>query len=214
MMKTIVRVSSVAIMMLLLTACCGTSINSSIQLADGEKRTGGLNSVNGSITIGRNCDVQGECGTVNGYIRVGEGSSVGSLGTVNGGISVDADVSVDGDVGTVNGAVNCGAGATVNGEISTINGEIVLENAHAGKDVSTCNGDILLKDHSRVAGDLVVEKTMGSNSQARRELRIEILDGSVVEGNVLVHEDDLEVVVTISGGGEVQGEIIGARVVD
>lgn len=212
-MNTIMRAVLAAAMAILLTGCCGTSVNQSINVGDGEKRTGTLQSVNGSITLGRGCEVDGKCRTVNGGIRVGDDSTVGDLGTVNGGVTLGRDVTVNGDVDTVNGAVRCGRGAAVGGEISTVNGEIVLENTTVARDVRTHNGDILLRDQSRVGGDLVVEKSRGSNS-FRRELRIEIGDGSVVEGDVVVRDDDIDVVLYLSGGGTVKGEVIGAKIAD
>jgi DUF4097 and DUF4098 domain-containing protein YvlB len=212
-MNTVMRAVLAAAIAILLMGCSGVSVNQSITIPDGEKRAAGLNSVNGSITIGRDCEIGGECRTVNGRIKVGDDSRVSDLGTVNGGITLGREVTVAGDVDTVNGPVHCHSGTTVDGEVTTVNGDIRLENTRVEGNVRTYNGDIHLEAESRVLGDLVVEDNKGSHSE-RGQLRIDITDGSVVSGDVIVRDEDLDVVVHISGGGAVKGEVIGAKIAD
>ena len=49
----------------LLTACF-SSVNSDIHIADGQKRSGSVNTVNGRILVGSGSEVDGSCRTVNG----------------------------------------------------------------------------------------------------------------------------------------------------
>ena len=60
-----------AAFVLLITASCNASVNRSLTVGDGEKH-GGMQTVNGSIRVGDNAEVDGSCTTVNGRIRVGE----------------------------------------------------------------------------------------------------------------------------------------------
>jgi len=190
---------------------CDASVNRSIHVGDGE-RSGGLNSVNGSIHVGSNCQVDGNCHTVNGRIDVGGGSRVQGLETVNGRLRLGANVVVDGHAGTVNGAIESGSGSKVHGRLSTVNGRIELSGTEVDEEISTVNGDILLQEKSVVHGGIVIKGNHG-NFFGHNRLEIRISGGSTVEGGILVRDDDIEVKVYLSKDSTVKGEIKNAQVV-
>ena len=192
---------------------CKMGINETLYVKDGETQRGDLNSVNGSIIIGKNCDVRGDCRSVNGRIEVGSGSSVEDLQSVNGGISLDEQVQVRQDVGTVNGPVSSAAGVKIRGRIKTLNGDMDLRGTAVTGDLRTMNGDIALASQSTVHGDIIVEEQHGSSDHSR-VLDIRLSDGSIVEGSVIVEDDDITVRVHLASGGAVKGEVRGAEVVN
>jgi DUF4097 and DUF4098 domain-containing protein YvlB len=200
-----------AALVLLVAASCNASVNRSLTVGEGEKH-GGMNTVNGSIRVGEDAEVDGSCATVNGQIRVGEGSRVEDLSSVNGSIDVAGKVTVAGDVESVNGSVEVGAGSEIRGDVGTVNGGIRLEGVVVTGKVSTYNGGVTLREGTRVARDVVIERTRGS-SDRRHSLDVKILGGSVVEGDVIVEDSKRKVTVYLEGGGEVKGEIRGAEVV-
>ncbi len=207
-MKTL---TNLAVLLLLFAAGCNAGVNRSFRVADGETVDSGFNSVNGSIQIGSDAEVKGSSHTVNGRISVDEGSKVRDLATVNGSIQIADKVSVDGDLESVNGNVQCGPGTQVDGDINTVNGDVDLESAVVDGSVETINGEVTLRAGSRVKRNVVIDRNPGSSS--RRALEIRVLDGSVIEGDVIVKARKRKVTVVLAGGGEIQGEITGAEVV-
>ncbi|MCP4654720.1 MAG: hypothetical protein GY856_04785 [bacterium] len=203
--------SALSTIVFLLVAGCNCAVNRSLRVADGEKVTGGLTTVNGTIRIGEDAEVRGASRTVNGRITVDDGAQVGSLTTVNGAVEIAGNVAVDGDVETVNGAAECGSGTEVQGDVSTVNGAIRLDGTRVEGRVVTYNGGVTLRDGSRVTRDVVIERTRGRHSD--RALEIRILQGSVVEGDIVVRTTKRPVTVYLSEGGEVLGEIRNAKVV-
>jgi predicted acyltransferase (DUF342 family) len=154
--------------------------------------------------------VKGSCRTVNGAIWAGDESRVRKLQTVNGRIETGENVEVEGDLETVNGSVRCGVGTRISGRIRTVNGGISLDNTLVEEDLVVNNGDILLRSESRVRGDIIVRRSRGS--KRNRRMRIEIADESVVEGDIEVRDPRLRVVVILTGGGRVLGDIEDAEV--
>ncbi|MBN2030818.1 hypothetical protein JW824_11295 [bacterium] len=197
---------------LIFTSGCNMSVNKDIAIDNGKRVGNSQNSVNGNITIGSNCDIGGSCRSVNGNILVQRESQVRELQTVNGRIGVGQAVVVRGDVESVNGSVVCDSGAEVTGSVSTINGSIDLNNTLVRRDVSTYNGHVTLLDQSMVHGDIIVKKSKGNSNQFR-PLEIRIAEGSVVEGDILVRDDRIDVIVILAEGGTVKGEVIDAEVV-
>ncbi|HXV77141.1 MAG TPA: hypothetical protein VD788_12560 [Candidatus Polarisedimenticolaceae bacterium] len=197
---------------LALSLACNVSVNGPIHVADGETRENGLATVNGSLTVGRDCRIAGACSVVNGEIEIGEGSSVGGLNAVNGPIRVGPRVTVDGDVDSVNGPISLASGTIVGGEVSTINGPIELDGTTVGEHVRTVNGDLQLSRSSVVKGNVVIERKIGG-VRADRPLTVLIDTGSVVEGDLIVEDPDLPVKVYLRHGGRVNGEIRNAEVV-
>jgi len=197
---------------MLIIAGCNVSVNKSIKIPDGKVVRHSLNSVNGGIDIGSDCRVQGNSRSVNGGIDVGRNSRVKNLETVNGWIEVAANVQVDGDIKSINGGVTCERGVTIRDGIITINGSVELEQTVVEKNVSTYNGHITLQDSSVVHGDLIIKKHKSNSSETRR-LKIQIANGSVVEGDVDVRGENVEVKVYLSNGGKVLGRIINAELI-
>ncbi|MEM7582742.1 MAG: hypothetical protein AAF560_05130 [Acidobacteriota bacterium] len=196
-------------LILLTLTGCKFGVNRSLRVADGETVEGGMQTVNGSVRIGRDAKVGGASRSVNGGITVGDSSTVGSLSTVNGSIHIAESVRVNGDLGTINGAVESGRGTEVDGDISTINGRLELDETEVRGSLSTHNGAVTLRG-GRVHRDIVIEGRGGNKSSS--ELKIRLLDGAVVEGNVIVEDEARRVTVYLEDGGEVQGEIRGAEV--
>jgi hypothetical protein len=190
---------------------CDMSVNRSIHVNDGD-HAGGLTSVNGSIHVGARCRIEGDCQTVNGSIQIGDASQVRGLDTVNGRISLGASVEVDGDVSTVNGSIVCGAGSKVHGKVGTVNGRIELKNCEVDEELSTVNGDIDLLAKSLVHGDIVIRGRHG-NLFDHSHLDIRISEGSLVEGGIIVRDDDIDVKVYLSKDSAVKGEIRNAQVI-
>lgn len=195
----------------LMTIGCNASVNSSLKVANNEKVSGGLSTVNGSISIGTDAEVGGASQTVNGRISVDDGAQVGALQTVNGAIRLGKKVVVKGDVQTVNGAAACGSGTEVQGDVGTINGSIQLAGAVVDGQVATHNGAITLREQTVVKRDLVIERNRGVGNN-KKALEIRILDGSVVEGDVIVHTKR-EVKILMDKSSEVRGEVKNATLV-
>ena len=135
-----------------------------------------------------------------------------SVATVNGGIEIGEGTVVDGEVESVNGPISMEAGARAR-EVGTINGSVELSGAEVEHDVSTYNGDVTLSDGASVGGDIRILEPDSGSSRRNRALRIHIEDGSIVQGSVIVENEDLEVEVYLRGGA-VSGEIRGAKVVE
>jgi hypothetical protein len=190
---------------------CTASINSPIRIGDGETVSGSLSTVNGTITVGSDTTIAGTCRAVNGLVDIGARTRVEGLTTVNGSIRTREGVKVDGEVESVNGPIQLGEGTEVSGDVATINGMIEMLASTAMQDVVTVNGDIRLLRRSVVRGDVIVKDKMGSSTR-NQPLRIEIAEGSTVEGSIIVEDDDLDVRVILRDGGSVTGTIQGAEV--
>ncbi|MCF6237248.1 MAG: hypothetical protein L3J79_00275 [Candidatus Marinimicrobia bacterium] len=229
------KYSLLAVMAFMVLACgvsSDTGINKSIFVSDGEHRTNGLRTVNGSITVGNKVVVDGDCSTVNGKITIGENSQVGEVSCVNGSIHLDrnsnvaevscvngsihlgSEVQVAGDVSTVNGSIKSNIFARIVGDMETVNGDMIAEQTTIGGNIQTVNGDIDLLNESVVKGNIIVDR----HSQKRpwkeyKELVITVDSGSKINGYIEVKGDEPNVTVVLSGGGEVLGDIINARVV-
>ena len=164
--------------------------------------------VNKSIRIDENSTV-GDVDSVNGSIRIGAKSSVRSVEAVNGSIQLGHDVTVDKNVDAVNGAITLEPGCEVGGDVETINGGIRLKNTLVAGDVETVNGQTRILEGSEIAGNLVVRKSKGWNSNKRRKpVRVEIGEDVVVHGD-LIFEQAVEL--RIHDTAKV-GEIIGDEV--
>jgi DUF4097 and DUF4098 domain-containing protein YvlB len=191
---------------------CDLSINSSIDVPDGESRSGFLATVNGDVSIGNDCMIEGKSTSVNGSIKIGDRSNVGDLSTVNGSIRIGEGVSIEGDVESVNGSVEFGAGSEVSGKVGTVNGDIELNRTIVQADLRTVNGDIELRDNSIVKGNVVI-KGKKDVSERERSIEIEVTGGSTIEGDVVV-ERSVDVRLILRDGGKVLGKVDGAEVID
>lgn len=208
-MKNIIVLSFlIAIMTITLNA--KTTVNKSIHVAEGERLSGGCTTVNGSIVVDEGAEVLGGCTTVNGSITVARNCIVRYLKSVNGTIRVQEETQVESDIESVNGAIQCEQGVRINGDIETVNGAIKLRGTEVEDDVTTYNGAISLSHGSIVHHDIIIKDSKGHNNR-REPLRITI-DDSIVEGDIINREDDIEVIVTLRNGGKVKGDIIDAQV--
>jgi DUF4097 and DUF4098 domain-containing protein YvlB len=188
--------------------------NKSIRVGDGEARDGDLSTLNGKIDVGDGATVRGECESVNGSIDIGRGAVVESVSAVNGNIEIDADAEVEKSVDAVNGRVSLEPGARAE-SVSTVNGTIKLTGAEVDENVTTVNGDILLRDATRVGGDVVVEEVGGRRGKRPRPIRIELEGGSVIEGNVIVEDpENNPVELFLRDGSRVVGRVQGAEIVE
>jgi len=194
------------------SATADITINKSIRVADGTK-SGSLSSVNGSIDIGSDVEMLGGARSVNGGIRVGDDTQTEDLTSVNGRVRVGDRVTVDGDLYSVNGDIETGEGSQINGNVETVNGEIDLTGTTVYRDLETVHGGVTLDRESHIKGDLIIKKVHGNHNDNNKPLEIDIRNGSVVEGNIDVEDDDRKVVVRLSSGGKVMGEIRGAEVI-
>jgi len=192
---------------------CNLEINKTIRIEDGSVENSSLNSVNGGIIIGKNCEINGDARAVNGQIEVGENSKVRDLQSVNGSISIARNVTVDGDIYAVNGSVSCEHGVTVMQDVNTINGGIDLFQTYVHRDVSTRNGNIMVRDTSRIGGDIIIAQSDGQ-SKKHRHIDITVADDSIVEGGVIVKDENVKVRVYLSNGGAINGKIVNAEVIE
>jgi DUF4097 and DUF4098 domain-containing protein YvlB len=169
------------------------TVNGRVTVGSGS-RVGGLQSVNGSITVDENVNVEGDVSTVNGSVRLG------------------TDVEVEGEVETVNGSVVC-TRDVIAGDVTTVNGSIQISRTEVGGNLGTVNGSMTLEDGSRIAGNILVK---GKSTRYRRKkaIEIEISDDSVVEGDIVVRDPSREVKVILSGGGKVLGQVSNAEVIE
>lgn len=186
---------------LLLGGCF--SINSDIEVGDGETVNGGLKTVNGSITVGADSIVNGDAGTVNGSIIIGSSSIVGQLETVNGKVTLGSGARAE-SIGAVNGSVEVGTEAEVAGQVDTVNGRVlVMSGAVVGEQVGSVNGQIRLEG-----------ATVGSLRNVRGGMVLEA--GSRVLGELRVAKgrgtgDDDPVLVEIHADSEVLGPLVFER---
>lgn len=184
-----------------------STVNGSIHIEDGVSAED-VETVNGSIDVGRNSTVE-SLQTVNGGITLAEGARAQSVDTVNGGLRLEEGVQVSGDVGAVNGGIRLRRQVKVSGSVSNVNGGIELDNAIVGSGLKTVMGDIDVFGSSRVDGGILVEKPSHWGSRPKRNPRIVIGPGAVVNGTLrFEHEVDLYV-----SDRATVGQIVGADAV-
>lgn len=220
MMKLVSKCAvATAVLALLLAVPAYGSVNKSVKIAAGEE-SDGATSVNGSISVGSGATVTGtletvngtiridhdarisDAATVNGAIRVAEKVQSKNLTTVNGSIRVGAGATVEGSVEAVNGSIAIGKGSSVANDVGNINGQIELMGSQIGGAISTVSGDIELADGAVVKGNVIVRKPSWWNWSKQRKPRIVIGPGSRVEGTIRLER---EVDLYISDSAEVGG---------
>ncbi len=187
-------------------------INSSIRVESGEIVDKDLSTLNGQIRIGDGATVRGEAESVNGSVEVGRDVQVQNISTVNGSVEIGEGTVVAGKVVTVNGSISMETGSRARA-VGTVNGSVELNNADVEADVTTYNGDVTLRDGTSVGGSIRILDSNSKSNHRGRALRIYIEDGSVVLGDVVVEDEDLEVEVYLRGG-TVAGQIRGAKVIE
>ena len=196
---------------IILISGCNYSVNKSVTVKDGEILDEGRNVVNGHISIGSDAEVNGSCRSVNGFIRVGDRSKVEKLQVVNGGIDIGRDVLVRGNAETVNGTITCEPGVKIYGKAKTVNGSVKIRGTEIQNDIHVYNGNIDIREKSIIRGSIIVKRSKGG-TRRRRRMTIEITDESVVEGDIIVEDKNVDARVILSQKGEVKGTIKGAEV--
>lgn len=181
----------------------GDSVNKSLTVKAGTA-VNDVETVNGSIDLESKSSADG-VETVNGSIDVGDDVKVTHLETVNGSIRAGTGLTSSGDIETVNGRIELGSGSSIQGSVSTVNGKVTLNQVSVAKNAETVNGGLMLKN-SRIGGN--VEMVNG---------RAEIVDGSIVGGDVIVRKPkgnfgwgwkSKAPVVVIGPGSEVRGRVL------
>jgi len=74
--------------------------------------------------------------------------------------------------------------------------------------------NISLRASSIIGGDIIIQDCGDDSDDRDRPLTIELEDGSVVEGNILVEDETTPVEVHLSGGSRVMGRIENAEVIE
>ena len=162
------------------------TVNKSIRVDAGDRMSGGCTTVNGSIVVEKDAHVGGRCKTVNGSIKL------------------EAGCVVDG-ISTVNGSIRCAEGVVVDGSVQSVNGFIQLKGVTVERDITTHNGDVTLEKESVVHDDIIIKDSKGNNNR-NKPLEI-VIDNSVVRGDVINRNDDIEVIVYLLNGGDVRGRV-------
>lgn len=155
---------------LLLAMILGSYVFASSAEASGSRNVTRINSsveVEASERVGDVSSINGnvivernarakEVSTINGSVEIASGAHVESAESINGSVRLDGDVVVDRSVHTVNGGIRTRAGTDIGGEVKTVNGEIELRATRVRDDVITSNGDIEVVDGSEIEGDIIV----------------------------------------------------------
>lgn len=154
----------------LLAMLLGSYVFATDAVAEGSRD---ISRINQGVTVDYGEQV-GDVSSVNGGIQISDGASASKVSTVNGSIDLDNDVTIR-SAHTVNGGIRVGENATVRGSLETVNGGISTEQGTKVEDtIETVNGRLRLRE-TRVGENL--ETSNGD---------IELLFGSVVEGDVIV----------------------------
>ncbi|MDH3274341.1 MAG: hypothetical protein OEM64_10460 [Gammaproteobacteria bacterium] len=185
-----------------------SSVNGSITVGEGAVVTGSLGTVNGSIRVADNAQIE-EVGTVNGTLRISSDVKTGSLSTVNGAVEIGANTTVNGEVEAVNGRISLDTGSSVSGYVENVNGDISLTGSEIGGDLTTVNGNIDLSDASVIKGDLTVKKPSGwSFGKSKSRIpKITIGPGSRVDGIIRLEREVKLFISESAKVGGVEGEM-------
>ena len=230
-MKTITK--QIVYMMTLVTGISlmgQSSVSRDIILSAGEVSERGISTVSGDITIGKGARVKESTSTVSGDVEAAVKSQIQSVNTVSGDISigknatctsletVSGDVTlydgcqVKGTIETVSGDVKANGGCDIFEDISSVSGDIELDDVRLRGNITNVSGDISLYNGSVVEGDIIINRKYELLNGPQSRVKIVIDMNSVVKGSIRVKEKDTNVVVYLSNGGKVRGEIINAEI--
>ncbi len=212
----IIRFSFYILLILSFVACGNIEVNQNIEIADGKRHKDDITTVNGSITIGKDCEILGSCQSINGNIEIGSRSVVQDVSSVNGRILIGKDVRVRGDVNSINGELTIKSGSVISRSIDVLNQNIKITGSEVGGDISIKNGDIFLREKTTVNGSILVntESILEIEGSQRQSAIVEISGGSVVKGDIDVGDRAIEVKVRLIDGGKVLGEVLNAEIID
>lgn len=125
--------------------------------------------------------------TVNGGVSLGDNVSVVSVKVVNGGVRSGRNLTVTEGVDVVNGGIKIDAGSQIGDDVITVNGNIRLRESRIGNNIETVNGDMDILDGSVVEGDVVFRKRRG-HSGSWGKPTLTIDKTSVVKGDIFLHQ--------------------------
>lgn len=207
-----------------------TSVSKDIRIANGEKIDRKVSSVSGDITIGQKARVRASVSTVSGDIEIGakariedigsvsgdlsiaKGAQTYSLETVSGDIHLYGENEVEGTIKTVSGDVVGESGSKIKENIITVSGDIELDDTSLDGDITTVSGDISLFNGTYVSGDIIIKRKNSPMQHVTGTMKVIIDLNSVVHGSIKVSEPDTNVIVILSNGGKVDGDIVNAEV--
>jgi hypothetical protein len=170
-----------------LVGCFGT-INESIHVPAGAHSSRLVRSVNGDVRVGEGARVSG-ASTVNGSILVGRDCEVvNDLKSVNGAVACGEKTQVGGTISTVNGRIDL-QGTQVAGNLTTYNGDMRLVGARVSGDIQ------ILSPTHRGDGDtvepVVVELSQGAEvlggiriGKEARDVEVRLSADSVIRGDL------------------------------
>ena len=189
---------------------CMMNIEKNHWIKDGTKSHRNFYSIDGNIHIGENSEVAGNCRTIDGWIDVGANSKVRNLNTIDGKVRVRKNAVVNGYIKVIDGEIYCESGVKVKGYVETTDADIKLEGTVVEDSLSTSDGNIKLYDNTTVMGNIKIKKRYRIIPD-HIVLYIEI-DNSIVEGDIINKDSNTEVIIYISNGGQVKGQVVNAKV--
>ncbi len=170
-----------------------------------------ISTVSGDIEIGAKAKVE-QVATVSGDISVGKGARTHSLETVSGDIHLYSRSDVLGSIETVSGDLICDTGCDIRKGMITVSGDIELDDTRLRGNLKTVSGDISLFNGAVIDGDIIISRKRNFMSGTMGKLEVIIDMNSIVKGNIRVEESETNVMVYLTNGGQVKGEIINAEV--
>lgn len=209
-----------------------SSISKDILIGPGKVSERDVSTVSGDITIGKNARVQGSIETVSGDIEIavkakikdvssvsgdisiGKNATCNSLESVSGDILLYEGCTVDGSIETVSGDITGNGGCEIFKNIESVSGDVELDDTRLRGDIETVSGDISLFNGSLVEGDIIINRKHDLMMSAMSRVKVVIDMNSLVKGSIRVKEKDTNVIVYLSNGGKVRGEIINAEVIE
>ncbi len=207
-----------------------SSISNDIHIDSGEKVVRKVSSVSGDISIGKKAKVESTITTVSGDVEIGakarvenikvvsgdisiaKGARVETLVTVSGDVHLYGENDVKGSLETVSGDINCESGSSIDEGLTTVSGDIELDDTFLKGDMVTVSGDISLFNGTVINGDIIIKRKLSTSQFNMGKLKVIIDLNSIVKGSVRVTEPNTNVIVYLSNGGKVEGEVINAEV--
>ncbi len=197
------------------------SVNGSIRVDADAEIGGDCRTVNGSITLADHVQIDGSCETVNGSIVIADSCRLDDAQTTNGRIEIGKNCQIRGDVRTTNGRLIASEGCVLGGSLRTTNGDIEINGVDLKEDIYLSNGQLDIGRKSRIGGNIVINPSKSSfssffglfrsNRRRQKPLEVYIRQHSVIEGDLIVKNDNRTVIVYIDGSSEVKGRIVNAE---
>ena len=150
----------------------------------------------------------GDVRSVNGSVRIGDDASAESIQSVNGSIDIGENARIEDDVSAVNGAIELDRGVDVGGNVETVNGGIEVRAGKVAGDVETVNGAIVLLDGTVIEGNVLVKKPWGWSSSERKPVKVEIGRDVQVKGDLIFQQPVRVRIHESASFGEMIGEDI------